>query len=203
MFSAGSMMYLWVPEGSAERVLHPGKVLRTDIETFVGEFEEPLAPRVGTEAYAYCEFRGRFMQQAVSVIDLRPDQPQPAISFRRLGAPISVTKRSTYRVSVAALNLRARIGCESKCAVVDLSPEGLGVVTRKEHELGALEEVELIYDGQVLVGQARVQAVRLRPDGRYRYGFFALEVNGRMRRVLERLSASVQRMQLRNLARSA
>jgi hypothetical protein len=203
MLNAGSVMYLWIPDESGERILHSGKVIESDAETFVAEFEEPLAPPVGADVNAYGEVNGKFHQQGAAVTAIRRPLPNPVIAFKRVGKPVSAENRGSYRVCVATWGIYARIGPEDKCLVVDVSPEGFGVITQEPCKLGALVEVSLSYEGETITGRARCQTARLRSDGRGRYGFLSLEENRDMRKTLERITAAVQRMQLRRLARVA
>lgn len=203
MLAVGCTLYIWIPEESKHRLLHAGRVRQVDAESFVAEFDEPLAPAAGSNINVYSEVRGRFMQQGARIRALLESSPRHVIAFERVGEVVSAESRGTYRASVAAMKMQAKVGAESGCAVVDVSPEGLGVVTRKEHALGSLEKIELEWDGQRLCGEARIQTRRTRQDGSHRYGLMVLEKGGPMRRGLEQLSSAVQRMQLRRLSRSA
>ena len=203
MLATGTEMYLLIPDASNKRILHPGKVIESDAQGFVGEFEEPIAPPVGADVNAYGKVRGKFFQQGAAGVAIRQTEPQPVIAFTRVGELVSAENRQTYRVCVAMAGIAARIESEKKCAVVDMSAEGFGAVASKVYELGSLVQVAIEYEGHAISTLARVQTVKARPDGKFRYGFLVNEKKNSPRKALEQISASVQRQQLRRLAGAA
>ena len=217
MLATGSSMFLFIPDASNERVLHPGKVIESNAQNFVAEFEEAITPVVGSDVFAYGDVRGKFFQQAASVVelgqlcgtDVQPEDSAetgiisvPQFAFLRVGEPVSAENRQTFRVSVATSGIVALIGREGLCRVVDLSPDGFGAIVAAEYKLGSLLPVTLNFDGRVIATTARIQTVKARPDGTFRYGFLASE-KGTVRNSLEQISMSIQRTQLKRLAGAA
>jgi PilZ domain-containing protein len=200
MLTSGSAMFLVIPDGSNKRVLHPGKVIESDAMDFVCEFEEAITPVNGSDATAYAEVRGKFMQQGVSVIEVRRTEPTPVIAFRRVGPVAAAESRQTYRVSVAVGDLVATIGGEAGCRLVDVSPTGFGAVLSRDYQIGSSIFVILTHEGRKVGTTARVQAVKQLPNGKFRCGFLPSETNGTAAKMLSQISASAQRAQLRRLA---
>jgi len=203
MLDVGTTMFLLIAGESKQKILHRGKVVHSDEQVFICEFQEHIWPDVGADVNAYCEVRGKFYQQGAKVMAQVQAAPCPILAFRRVGEPVSAEQRETYRVSLVTADIKATVGDEQRCAVVDVSPVGLAVVTAREYPVGGLIEVTITCEDETLKGEARVQTVRTRPDGKFRHGLLAMRENVKMRQGLERLTATMQRMQLRRLARVA
>ena len=206
MLGVGTTMFLLIPNASNKRVLYPGKVTESDGLQFVSEFDESITarlPAAGTEMIAYGEMRGKFYQQGATVVELRAGEAKPVIVFARSGDPVSAEQRQTFRVSVALSGIVAKVGDEHGCQVVDLSPEGFGVISSKELKLGSLINVSMALDGQAIANAARVQTAVKRPDGTYRYGLLIANRKDPARRILEQASSAMQRLQLRRLSGAA
>src|SRR3954451_15806473 len=141
MLSTQSALYLLVPNESNERVLHPGKVLAVQSSgVLIIGFQQAIAPAVGSDVNVFFEDNGKFLQQSGSIIatndSASPDGFAQSIAFRCVGTPVSAESRGSYRVSAAGLNATARIEKERNCSLVDVSPEGLGVITKQSYRLG-------------------------------------------------------------------
>lgn len=204
MLSIATTMYLMIPSESNERVLHLGKVLECSPTDFSAEFEEPIAPEVGAELIAFAEMRGKFFQQGAVVIETKVPGTKPVILLSRVGDVVNAEQRQMFRVSVVTTDMEARIGNEKHCKVVDLSAEGFGAVAETELSLGSLVNVAVAYEGQTAFSTtARVQTVKLRHDGKFRYGFLAPDKNSIARKAMQQLSSTIQRMQLRRLSGAA
>jgi hypothetical protein len=67
-------------------------------------------------------------------------------------------------------------------------------------DFGSAVPVRIQYESHVLDGPARLQSIARLPNGKFRCGFLIPERNARMRRSLERLASSIQRLQLRTTA---
>jgi hypothetical protein len=203
MLAIDTEMFLLIPDASNTRTLHPGKVIESDAQGFVSEFEEPIAPPVGTDVNAYGKIRGKFFQQGAVVVAVRQTEPHPVIAFTRVGEPVSAENRQTFRVCLALTGIHARIDSEKNCPVVDMSAAGFGAIAAKVYELGTLVPISLEYDGNSISTLARVQTVKERAGGKFRYGFLVSDKKSEPRKVLEQISASIQRQQLRRLAGAA
>jgi hypothetical protein len=125
------------------------------------------------------------------------------VAFKLVGEAVSAEQRQLYRVSVPLADIRARVGTELNCHVVDISPEGFAAITRQQYVIGATVQIHFIYQGETVLAQARVQTARPTNDGRYRYGFFIGDRISPARRALSQISMAVQRQQLRRLAGAA
>jgi len=197
MLEAGNPMFLLIPSPSNERVLHPGSVVESDATSFVAAFEEPITPAVGADLNAFCEVRGKLFQQAATVIEFRGNAECPTIAFKRSGEPVSAENRQTFRVSILAADVTARVDKERSCPVVDVSPEGFAIIAAKKYTLGSLVQCTFTYDETTVSTMARVQAMQVKKDGKLRYVLLVPRSNIAARKSLQEISAAAQRVQLR------
>jgi hypothetical protein len=201
MPSVGTPIFVIIPDESEERIFYSGKVLEADTEMFVAEFDEMQVPIVGSHVQTYRESGGKFFQQSALVKAIGRTQPNPIITFQRLGPPESAEKRNSYRVRMVRLSLTGQIGGEPRCNIADISPEGFAAITSKALDVGSLVKINIKYETHVLEGEARLQCIKLLNDGKFRCGFMVPGSNARMRRTLERMSSIIQRIHLRTTAR--
>ncbi|MBN1566829.1 MAG: hypothetical protein JXA73_03215 [Acidobacteria bacterium] len=200
MLGVGSPIFIIIPGESKEPVFHHGKVIESDAEKFVAEFDamEPLP--VDFPVIAFNEEDGRFYQQKAIVKALGRTKPNLVLTLERVGAPVSAERRGSYRVRMMKVSLTGKIGDERRCTITDVSPEGFAAVTKKSLQIRSLVNVHIEYETHVLEGQAFVQSVHPNPDGKYRCGFLIPERDAKMRRTLERIASTFQRIHLRSLA---
>ncbi len=203
MLSAGLPMFLAIPGQARERELFPGRVLESDADGFVAEFDKPVELMAGAGVSAYCEVGGKFFQQGATVDAVRSTDPTSVIAFRRVGKPICAESRNSYRVCVIGSGMKADVGVFGNCDVVDISPDGMAVIVPGRLDAGQVVPITLTYENRRLSGVARLQAVKVLEDGTRRCGLLALDGTGSLRYGLEELTKSLQRAQLRRLARSA
>ena len=204
MFSTEKPLFLLLPGQTPERTLHQGKVLELEGDTVVAEFAEALLPGAGADVLLYADFRGKFYQNGASVIAVRQSQPTPIIAFRLVGEPMSAESRANFRVSTATLPLAADIGREKNCQIVDISPDGFAAIMKYEYAVGTKFEADLAFEKMGSTGPVRIQTLKRLPNGTLRYGFVA--IGGKqpnMQDLLGKLTAEVQRKQLRRLSRTA
>jgi hypothetical protein len=203
MFLVGTPLFLLVPDSSRKRILHPGKVVRCEEGAIIAQIEEAMTVAEGMEVVVFCSVRGKFMQQGATVIA----QGEPAIkggfAFKLVGEAVSAESRQTYRVSVAVANVKAQIGKEKDCLIVDVSPEGFAVITRSEDTLGSSVQVNFCYEGQTVSTPARVQTVQTRADGKFHCGLLVIEKGSSARKALAQISGAMQRQQLKRLSAAA
>jgi hypothetical protein len=202
MLAVGNAMFLLIPSPSKTRFLHPGKVIESDCTSFTAEFENAVAPEIGSDVNAFCEVNGQFYQQGAIVREIRPGV-MVVIAFSRSGEVVSAENRQTFRVNVAAADIQAAVGRESACTVVDVSPEGFAAVTSKKVDVGSIVPIKLHGEGHALEAPARVQTMRQRPDGKFRYGFLVPRNNVLARKSLQQLSATMQRLHLKRIRGAA
>ena len=200
MIGIGSPIFIIVPDESKDHVFHHGKVLDSNEETFVAEFDHLQPLPVGFNVSAYNEVEGRFYEQKAVITALGRMKPNTIITFQRIGEPISAERRGSYRVRMLKVSLEGQIGEERRCNVMDISPEGFAAVAGKAMDIGSPVNVRIEYETHIVEGQVCVQSVSKIPSGKYRCGFLVPENNVRMRRSLERLASKVQRLHLRSLA---
>ncbi len=198
MLAVGNAVFLLIPSPSKRRILHPGVVIESDSTSFVAEFEYPVAPPLDADVNAYCEVNGKFFQQGARVTDVRTG-PGCAIVFRRVGQPVSAESRQTYRVSLVAANFIAQVGNETQCQVLDISAEGFAAITSRKLALGSLVQISVTGEGQTFEAPARVQTVKERNDGKFRYGFLVPSENVAARKTMQELSVTLQRLELKRL----
>lgn len=209
MFKPGGAIFLHAPQSSVEQILHQGIVNEASRERIVATFSERIFPVVGSNVLLHCEVNRKFMQQGGAVAAFLAAEPNPVIAFDLCGEPISAEHRAVYRVSVAAsenvwASLDERV---ERCPVHDLSAAGFGLLSRHQYRIGDVVLVRLQFNGSSYGGQARVQSIRARTDGRFRYGMHAMQNRGgkskdSLTNGLGQISAAVQREQLRRLARA-
>ncbi|CAN5701133.1 hypothetical protein BH09PLA1_BH09PLA1_31230 [soil metagenome] len=227
MIAAKSAVYLLVPNESNERVLRPASVLSCSGNDLVlTGLESATTPAIGANMSLFFEKNGRFFQQCGSIVAAHDpsaqdpsaqgspgaNPPRDAVTsseatrsfvFRSVGEPVSAESRGSFRVAVVALHATARVDKERDCALVDVSAEGLGVLTRQKYRLGTAVKLLLDYENQHVEGLVRVQTVRAAADGTFRCGLLVPSTEPTMRRSLQKITTLVQRQQLQNLRRSA
>jgi hypothetical protein len=203
MLYPGHPMFLFVPNAGNERILYPGTVIESDRENFTAEFEKIVPLASGIDVNAYGEIRGKFHQQGAIVAEVRQVEPNSVVAFARVGEPVSAENRQMYRVCVVNSGITVRLANQNNCNVVDISPAGFAAVAPGDFKMGWLVEICLDYEGKTVAAMARVQTIKERPDGKYRYGFLVPQNNTAARRVLEAVSSSIQRLQLRRFAGAA
>jgi hypothetical protein len=84
-----------------------------------------------------------------------------------------------------------------------VSSEGFAAITRREYAIGSTIRVEFSFQAQTVCTNARVQTLKLRPDGKFRYGFYVAEKGSPARKALSAISLAVQRQQLKRLSGTA
>jgi len=202
MFQVDKAVFLLIPGEHRERILHQGRVLESTAESIVAEFADPITLPAGTDVNLYADFRGKFYQHGASVIAFQQSRPS-IYAFKKVGEPVSAESRGSYRVSTVTLEITARIAMEACCKIVDISPEGFAAITAQDYPIGSVVDSTLVCEGLSCAGPARVQTLKVLPNGNRRYGFLAVDKKGSaMRKVLGQITATVQRLQLRRLSRT-
>ena len=203
MLASGTSMLLLIPNQANKRVLHPGRVLESDGERAICQFEEMITPVEGADVIAFGLIKEKFFQQSVRVKTFHPTTDTPIIELTRMGEPVSAEQRQAYRVSVASCDVRAKVGKEPNCLVVDISAEGFGAITAAEHKLGSVVPILFSLEQHTINTSVRVQTARQRADGKFRYGFLVAEKLNPARKTLHAMSMVMQRRQLQRLAGAA
>ena len=168
------------------------------------EFEKIVPLASGCDVNAYGEIRGKFHQQGAIVGEIRQQEPSSVVAFTRVGEPVSAENRQMYRVCVVNSGIRVRIANQDHCNVVDISPSGFAAVADGEFRMGWLVEINLRHEGKIVAAMARVQErSRSGRTGNFGYGFLVPQNNVTARTMLEQVSHSIQRLQLRRFAGAA
>ncbi len=126
-----------------------------------------------------------------------------AYVFKRSSEAVSAEQRQTFRVSVALSDIRAQIGNQKSCHIIDFSPEGFAAIASPGFSLGSMQKIHLTYDKQTITADARVQTIKVMPTGKVRYGFLVPNSNPTARNTLQKISITFQRTQLKRLAGAA
>jgi hypothetical protein len=207
MLPVASPLFLLVPDSSKKRVLHPGRITAFVEGVYIAQMDEPLLLAEGAEVIAFHTMGAKFMQQGACVVAQSAEEEPPAaicsVAFKLVGEAISAEQRQIYRVSMPLANIKARIGKEVNCHIVDISSEGCAAMTRQEHKIGSTVPINFVYEGQSVVADARVQTAKAMGDGRYRYGFFIADKKSPARKALTAICMLVQRQQLKRLSGAA
>lgn len=206
MLSQGKDVFILMPGEKRERVLHQGTVTECSEASFVAEFGEVLNLAVGVELLAHAEVNRKFMQQGATVQAVLSSSPKTIVAFVRTGQPIAADSRQSYRVSLAAHNLPAKINDDQRCQLIDVSATGFGVVSATKWSIGETVTATVGYNGITATGEARVQSAR-EFGGKFRYGLHAVEAQrgkakSELQVALMKISLEVQRDQLRRMARA-
>ena len=123
------------------------------------------------------------------------------IAFRRMGESVSAESRQTYRVSLAAADFVARVDKETGCQVLDISPEGFAAITSRKLYLGSMVQIKVTGEGESFESPVRAETLQERPkDGKFRYGFLVPRHNIPARTTMQKVSATMQRLQLKRLS---
>ena len=208
MLSVGLSCLILLPNEQNKRLLIPGKVLELQGDDAIVELEEPLGLEVGCETSAFAEWRGKFFQQGITIAPMivaegaAPASPN-IVRFTRVGEAVSAESRGSYRVSVATCELFAHVGDQTRCHVVDISPEGCAVICSQPLTVGQTVEVGFSFDGMTVGGEMKVQTVKELRNGKLRFGLFAHDKKSTSRKALQNLSIIMQRLQLKRLAGAA
>jgi len=202
MLGLGSSCFLQVVTPSGQKILKVGKVVQRDAQRIEVHFEELVRPHLEQSVLLFAEQNRRFYQQLAVVCGLRLDLTPPGYAFELQGEPISAEQRGSYRVSTVTAHLIGRLG-KGKCALADVSPEGIGTISTQQLKIGQRIEVELDADGTTVYGLLSVQTVKQLSPTKFRYGLYAPEPKSVMRRSLERLTNTMQRYQLKRISGAA
>ena len=199
MLAVGNAVHLLIPSTSKKRILYPGQVIESDPIRFVAKFEDPIAPPVDSDVNAFCEVNGKFFQQG-AVVTRNPPRcrkcdrlsPQRRTRFRR--EPPNLSRHRRQRGI-------HRQGSTSSAAssVVDISPEGFASIVDRsaQSRIGHEDQTGLRWPD--VESPARVQSVKELPSGQFRYGLLVPRSNISTRNALQKISADMQRLQLKRL----
>lgn len=203
----GTGFFVQVPDESDQRILYSAVVRDFTENTYTAELQGAAVPLESKQdIFVYYEFKNEFMRQP-ACIDVVVDTPSGrTFAFQFTGDAVSAERRQCYRVSTVMSNVTATFGGEETCAVVDVSATGFALIAAKQYKGADIVEATVLFEGESLSGQVRVESVRELSEGRYRYGLHCLkgEANDeKLRKGLQQISATVQRQHLRRMSRAS
>jgi len=202
MLNANVPCFISVPNPENKRVLIPGKVLQVSGEGISVQFEEPVNAAPGSEVTLFGELRGKFHQQPAKISAITSGGAKPVLQVTTTGEPVSAESRGAFRVSVVSQDLSLTVN-NQPAKLADLSADGIAILSGKPLAVGTSVEIDLQIESIFAKGSLRVQTEKKTPGGQLRYGLYAAERKGPMRKSLEALTSLMQRRQLQRLARAA
>ena len=187
-------------DAGKRRVLRPATVLAVDAAGCELQLENVVEVVNATEAFVHFEAKRKFWQQSVRVGALEPERPG-VLRLQFQGTPVSAESRQAFRVSCLGANIKAKVGDEAACEVVDLSVTGLAFYAETSYHVGHRVRVLLVHDGKEYKGFATVQSARSLHAKMFRYGAHCTDgANDNLAKSLAALGLAVQSEQLRRLA---
>ena len=142
MLSPAKNLFVSIPTGSGEQILHPGTVISVEDKIYTVQLEEEnLLTKAGQEVLIYYEVERTFMQELAWIENVLQDDPKAAISLGTSGKPICAESRACYRVPVATKNLSANVGLEKGCKLLEVSQAGFAIIASHSLPKGKLIEV--------------------------------------------------------------
>lgn len=207
MFASGKGVFVQIPDGSVQRVLHPATIVAVDSGVLALEFSDPdFLPQAGQAVLVFFDRKGEFTQQAGRIGGVRASEPRAVVGVELVGKPVSAESRQSYRISTAVSGLTATVGSIENCRLLDVSATGFAVLTDKPLTIGDIVKAVLSLDGDTFTGEVSVQNAGTFADGLTRYGLYCVsegEPGYDLQSGLLRISVHVQREQLRRYARCA
>ena len=187
-------------DAGKKRILRPATILSVSENECKLQLEHAAEIADSTDAFLHFEERRKFLQQAVLVVSVDPEQPS-VLTLQFQGTPVSAESRQAFRVSCLGASIKASVGEETDCDVVDLSVTGFAFYARSQYEVGRRLRVSLMYDGREYKGYATVQSTRAMNPKLFRYGAHCTDGAGdNLAKSLAAVSLAVQSEQLRRLA---
>ena len=190
-------------QGAKKQILHAGVVLSVEEETCVVRLDDSCpAIEENLDGFLHFEHKQKFFQQAARVARKESDEPC-VFALKLQGQPVSAESRQCYRVSCLGAGIKATVGEEKDCEVVDVSATGLAFYTTGTFEIGRQVRVTFFYGGEEYAGQATIQSMRRVSARLIRYGVHCGDTKSKtdtLARSLASINQSIQRDQLRRLA---
>lgn len=204
MLKTDSELYIQNPTVTDRRSLHIGTVTESGPETMTLSFEDVrFELEADQEIVIYYTVKRKFMQQAAKVVEALETETEHAqiVVVKTSGDAVSAEGREHYRVSTVSADIKARLGKEKDCTLVDISATGFAVICHKEHALGSTDEAAVHYGDETYEGTVCIQSVRDIGRGRIRYGMRYLDDEasaGTLKTGLRKVSIAVERQLLKN-----
>ncbi len=203
MLTTDSEIFISVPDEPHEPILCPAKVVEVSKGTYTTELKEERSLEPGEESLIYYKIKGEFMQRMAQISAIRQTVSATLVLFKTLSDPVSAERRQCYRVSTLMADLKARIGSEEKCSLVDVSFTGFSIIAIQRYEIGKIVPVTLRYEDQEYEGRACVKSTKELSKGRIRYGLHGIEdkkTDNNLQVGMKHINLAMQRLQLRRQA---
>jgi hypothetical protein len=161
MLESETRIFLNLPDGSQQHILHPARIKKAGERGYTAELEEPdpfLRP--GLDLFVLYYLKDRFVKQPARLDSVMQTGPTPLVSFQTTGEPMSAETRESFRVSTVMANLTAAVGAETECPLLDISTTGFAVEATQRYELGHVVSVteDRASDGDLQKGQQHISA---------------------------------------------
>jgi hypothetical protein len=176
-----------------------GVVVESAPGMMVAEFPDRVHPSLGSTTHISCHIKNRFVTAPASVAAFLEATPRPLIRFTITAEFESVEQRQMYRVSVAGAGLRATVNDEQNCELLDVSPAGMGVFSKKIYEEGDFLNVIVTYGAKQWAGTVMVRSVSRASRDRCRYGCQVASGQAKLMDGLQHICTAIQREQIRRL----
>jgi len=205
----GDAVFLQLSGPSKKPVLHPAKLLDANGDSCTVIVDVPgLTIEEGADFLVYFEKNREFMKQSARVDTVELDAAEdaesvPTVSFTTAGEPVSAERRETYRVSTIMMDLKADVGNEHACSILDVSATGFSIVSTVSYQKTNTTTATIRVDDKTYTGRVSVQSIRELDGGRFRYGLQGIDVEASRTALsngLLRMSVQTQREQLRRLS---
>ena len=204
MLKTESNIFFQIPDKSKKRVLHRAKVVSVTGTLYTAELvEEGPVFEDEMDFFIYFEMDRVFMRQAARVDSVTETESNTLVEFETIGDPFSAEIRQVHRISSVGADLKATFGTEENCEVVDVSPAGFAVYSKKNHEIGSQVEATLSFEGEAFKGTVSIMAA-IKRKGRIRYGVHCIDdpkSGSSLKNGLGRITMVIQRQQLARLSR--
>lgn len=187
---------------SLEEELHRGLVIHVHGKRFIVRSVEQINPAEHTRADIYYRDENhQFVRLQAVTTRSHLDDRQSTLEMALLANEGKYAEqRGTFRVSVADQGMKAIIDAQPDCRPLDISAEGLGVITTRPLKVGQPVSVNIVFDGRRIDGLMIVRAVRERKDKKFRCGLQAPSKNKELLKSLQAITMTVQRELLSRLA---
>lgn len=187
---------------SLEEELHRGIVIHVHGKHFAVRSVEKIKPAVHTRADIYYRDQDhKFVRLQAVTARSHVDGDQSTLEMILLDNQGKYAeKRGTFRVSVADQGMTVTIDGSPDCRPLDISAEGMAVITARPLNAGQIVTVNTVFNGQQIDGMMIVRAVRERKDKKFRCGLQAAGKNKTLLDALQTIAMTVQRDLLSRLA---
>src|SRR5689334_423738 len=136
MSEPNAEVYLELPRGDAERILHCCSVLEQRGSLWALECTQDLDLRADMDVILYREVHGSFVMQAGRLRAVSAPPAPRRLEIELVSEPANAEERGSLRISVEGEGLRARIATGEPAAVLDLSEVAFSICGAAGWEIG-------------------------------------------------------------------